>query len=177
MFYLKADRNMFTPQKKYEALVRAYAPDLFRYACWLCRSKAVAEDLVQETLLRAWKNLSQLKDVAAARSWLLQILRNENARRFERKQFEYTDTEQDLLPAAEQFDPEISLAADRLEQKILALPAQYREALTLQLLFGMSGEEIAEVTQANLNTVNTRLFRARMLLRQQLETATGVQHG
>ncbi len=168
---------MFTEQKKYEALVRAYAPDLYRYACWLCRSPAVAEDLVQETLLRAWKNLHQLKDAKAARGWLLQILRNENARRFERKQFDYADTEQDLLPAAESFDPEISLAADRLEQKILALPEQYREALTLQLLFGMTGDEIAEVTQTNLNTVNTRLFRARMLLRQQLESAAGAQHG
>ncbi len=168
---------MFTTQKKYEALVRAYAADLYRYACWLCRSPQVAEDLVQETLLRAWKNLGQLKDAKAARGWLLQILRNENARRFERKQLDYADTEQDLLPAAEQFDPEISLATDRLEQKILALPEQYREALTLQLLFGMTGDEIADITQTNLNTVNTRLFRARMLLRQQLETAAGVHHG
>jgi len=168
---------MFEQQKKYEALVRAYAPDLYRYAYWLCRSAPLAEDLVQETLLRAWKNLTQLKDVTAARSWLLSILRNENARRFERKQFEYTETEQDLLPATADADPESQLAAERLEQKIVSLPEQYREVLTLQLLFGMTGDEIAQVSQSNLNTVNTRLFRARMLLRQQLTVATGVHHG
>lgn len=168
-------------QQKYEALVRAYAADLYRYACWLCRSKTVAEDLVQDTLLRAWRNLSQLKEAAAARGWLLTILRHENARRFERKQFDYSDTEQDLLPADSAADPEQWLAADQLQQKILALPSQYREPLVLQLLFGMNGDEIASLLQLNLNTVNTRLFRARLLLRQQLDAKAaakpGVQHG
>jgi len=164
-------------QQKYETLVRAFTPDLYRYACWLCRSKTLAEDLVQDTLLRAWKNLSQLQDAAAARGWLLTILRNENARRFERKQFEYSDTEQDLLAADSAAEPEQWLAADQLQQKMLTLPVQYRKPLVLQLLFGMTGDEIANLLKLNLNTVNTRLFRARMLLRQQLDSSAGVHHG
>ena len=78
-------------QRKYEALVRAYHRDLFRYAYWLCKDKSVAEDLVQETCLRAWKSLDSLQDEKAAKSWLITILRRENARRFERKQLDLVD--------------------------------------------------------------------------------------
>lgn len=64
-------------QRKYEALVRAYHRDLFRYAYWLCKDKSIAEDLVQETCLRAWKSLDSLQDEKAAKSWLITILRRE----------------------------------------------------------------------------------------------------
>ncbi|MCV5390693.1 hypothetical protein OFC62_38855, partial [Escherichia coli] len=57
----------------------------------MCKDKAIAEDLVQETCLRAWKSLDSLQDEKAAKSWLITILRRENARRFERKQFDLVD--------------------------------------------------------------------------------------
>ena len=78
---------MSTKQVRYEALVKALHADLFRYAYWLTHDKQVAEDLVQETFLRAWRALDSLKDEKAAKSWLITILRRENARRFERKRF------------------------------------------------------------------------------------------
>jgi RNA polymerase sigma-70 factor (ECF subfamily) len=53
---------MITKQVRYEALVRALHADLYRYAYWLCHEKQVAEDLVQETFLRAWRALDSLKD-------------------------------------------------------------------------------------------------------------------
>ncbi len=165
-------------QQRYEALVRAYIPDLYRYAYWLCHSKSIAEDLVQDTLLRAWKNLSQLQEAKAAKAWLLTILRHENARRFERKQFEYSDVEQDSLEDLHQ-SPEQGVATDRLHRLILGLPQDYREPLVMQLLLGMTGDEIATVLQLNLNTVNTRLFRGRAQLRARLQPeAAGVpSHG
>ncbi len=165
-------------QQRYEALVRTYTPDLYRYAYWLCRSKSIAEDLVQDTLLRAWKNLAQLQEAQAAKAWLLTILRHENARRFERKQFEYSDVEQDSLEDPHQ-SPEHGVATDRLHRLILDLPQEYREPLVMQLLLGMTGDEIATVLQLNLNTVNTRLFRGRAQLRARLQPeAAGVpSHG
>ncbi|WP_411431513.1 sigma factor, partial [Aeromonas enteropelogenes] len=70
---------MADKQTKFEALVHALHGDLYRYAYWLTRDPAVAEDLVQETFLRAWKAIDTLLDDKAAKSWLITILRRENA--------------------------------------------------------------------------------------------------
>ena len=84
------------------------SPELYRYAYWLCRDRFQAEDLVQETFARAWKARDDLRDETAARSWLYTILRNERARLFERKRFDY-DENQDLdeIP-----DPAADIARD-----------------------------------------------------------------
>jgi RNA polymerase sigma-70 factor (ECF subfamily) len=63
-------------------------PDLLRFAHWLARDRALAEDIVQEALLRAWRSRDALKDQAAARAWLLTIVRREHARLYERKRLE-----------------------------------------------------------------------------------------
>jgi RNA polymerase sigma-70 factor (ECF subfamily) len=64
---------------------------MYRYAAWLCRDKAIAEDVVQEALLRAWKSLDALRDDDAAKPWLLTIVRRENARYFEKRRLETVD--------------------------------------------------------------------------------------
>ena len=75
-------------QRQFDALVRAHTGDLFRYAYWLCGDEALAQDLAQETFLRAWRSLDTLRDTAAAKAWLITILRREHARLYERKQFD-----------------------------------------------------------------------------------------
>src|SRR3546814_8129186 len=72
-------------QRQFEALTRAHAGDLYRFAYWLCGQEALAQDLVQETLLRAWKNLDALREAECAKPWLLTILRREHARLHERR--------------------------------------------------------------------------------------------
>lgn len=166
-------------QQRYAALIKLYHADLYRYAFWLCKHKSTAEDLVQETYLRAWKNLDSLLDANAAKAWLISILRRENARRFERKQFEYSDVEQDELPDNSDNPPEQHAATEQLQKLISQLAIDYREPLVLQLLFGMSGDEIANTLELNLNTVNTRLFRARQQLRDLINQhqIRGASHG
>lgn len=60
--------GMADKQTKYEALVHALHGDIYRYAYWLCRDPQVAEDLVQETFLRAWKSIDSLLDDKAAKA-------------------------------------------------------------------------------------------------------------
>lgn len=161
--------------KRYEQLVQLYHADIYRYGYWLCKDPDIAQDLVQETFLRAWKHLDSLLDAAAAKSWLITILRRENARRFERKQFDYDDAaEQDSLPDTEQSSAEQDCDTDKLRNYMAALPEEYREPLVMQVIGGFSSDEIASLLQLNVNTVNTRLFRARKLLREQLNIN---QHG
>lgn len=160
--------DMANKQKRYEALVNALHTDIYRYAYWLVKDKAIAEDIVQETFLRAWKSLDSLKDEKAAKSWLITILRRENARRFERKQFDLVDMD-DVSLADTGLSNETQIEHRELRQLMAGLSDEYREPLMLQILLGYSGDEIAEQLDLNKNTVMTRLFRARNQLKDALE--------
>ncbi len=157
--------DMNTKQNRYEALVRALHADIYRYAVWLIKDKSIAEDVVQETFLRAWKSLDSLKDEAAAKAWLITILRRENARRFERKQFDTVDIDDVSIsdPVAHSED---SMEHREVRMAIASLSEEYREPLTLQIIMGYSGDEIAQQLNLNKNTVMTRLFRARNQLKE-----------
>src|SRR5712691_11150425 len=93
---------------RFQALCQALRPDLLRFAFWLARDRALAEDVVQETMLRAWKAQDSLLDEAAAKPWFLTIIRREYARSFERKRFVTVDVdelvarEEPMLAAAEE---------------------------------------------------------------------------
>ena len=172
--------DMKTKQVKYEALVRAYSKDLYRYGYWLCNDPTIAEDLVQETFLRAWRGLESLKDESAAKPWLITILRRENARRFERKQFDLVDIDDTHVPDTISTGTEQELENHLLRRQINKLEAEYREPLLLQVIGGFSGEEIAKILELNKNTVMTRLFRARNQLKEVLEDKNefrGVENG
>jgi len=155
-------------QKRFETLVKAYSNDLYRFAYWLCSNHAIADDLVQETFLRAWKALDKLQDEKKAKSWLITILRRENARRFERKSFDLVAIEDVVVEDKINLNPEQSLEKQQLHQAILNLDIDYREPLLLQTIGGYKTSEIAQLLKLNLNTVNTRLFRARNQLKSQL---------
>lgn len=145
-------------------LVDRYAKDLYRYAYWLCSDRHTAEDLVQETLLRAWKSLHKVEDPNAVKGWLLTILRRENARRFERKQLHYSDIPTEEL-SARRCEYDTSTEAFVLRQAIESLPEEYREPLLLQVLHGYTQKEIAEQLGISSAGAGTRLFRARQKLR------------
>lgn len=165
----KNSGSMATKQVRYEALVKALHGDLYRYAFWLTHEKQVAEDLVQETFLRAWRALDSLKDEKAAKSWLITILRRENARRFERKRFDMSEYEEASIMDTQSTTTEQVIENQWLRDKIAELPPEYSEPLVLQVLGGYSGEDIANMLNLNKNTVMTRLFRARNQLKDALE--------
>ncbi len=163
--------EMADKQTKYEALVHALHGDIYRYAYWLCRDPQIVEDLVQETFLRAWKAIDTLLDDKAAKAWLITILRRENARRFERKQFDLVDLDEHPLRDQGVLPSEQEMEHEWLRRHIARLPAEYQEPLLLQVLGGFSGEEIAEQLGLNKNTVMTRLFRARNQIKEAMESA------
>lgn len=147
--------------------------DVFRFVYWLCRDRALAEDVVQETLLRAWRSLDSLGDEKAARPWLLTIARRELARVFERKRLPMVD-----IDVANESQPEALTVndqheVDEMRRAILKLDVIHREPLVLQVLLGYSTEEIARHLEISVAAVLTRLFRARQVLRQQLMGAEG----
>ena len=140
-------------------------PDLLRFAQWLARDRAIAEDIVQESLLRAWRSREALKDVSAARPWLLTIVRREHARLYERKRLELLPLEEVTGTPAEPAAATESDDVFALRHAIMRLPLEYREPLVLQVLGGFSTEEIAGELGLSATAVLTRLFRARNKLR------------
>jgi RNA polymerase sigma-70 factor (ECF subfamily) len=157
-------------QAEFEQIVRQYSTDLYRFAYWLSKEKSMAEDLVQETFVRAWKSLHQLQSSDKAKSWLFTILRREHARKFERKVIPI-DAEHDLEMVAGKTTDDTSLDAFVLRQALQELPLEYREPLILQVLGGYNMDEIAAQLNLSKGAVMTRLFRARGKLRNQLEEA------
>ena len=163
-------------QTRFEALVYVLSADLYRYAFWLCRDRDRAEELVQETFLRAWRSLDALRDDKAAKGWLLTILRREHARWYERYRPEIEHgLEPDDLAGKSDSVPAETLA---VRLTIADLGAEYREPLLLQVLGGYSCEEIANFLGLSRGAVMTRLSRARQKLRSTLgsEDDTTVNH-
>ncbi len=167
--------TMGNRQAQFEALVQAYSADLYRFAFWLCRERAHAEDLVQETFLRAWRALGSLRAERSAKAWLLTILRNEHARAAHGRRAEDAADDGDLLESipAQEVNADIAL----LRQALPRLAEEYREPLLLQVIGGFSAEEIGRMIGASTAAVLTRLFRARQKLRNELLRQAGAEAG
>ena len=152
-------------RQRYEALVDAYYQDVYRYGFWLCKNQALAQDLVQETFLRAWRSLDSLQSDKAAKAWLFTILRRENARLYERYRPELVDVDDVSIAEVDREEPDQRMDRNLLYAAINRLEPEYRDPLLLQVIGGFSGKEIAQMLDLNSNTVMTRLFRARSKLR------------
>jgi RNA polymerase sigma-70 factor (ECF subfamily) len=152
---------------RFEAVCGVLRPDLYRFLLWLARDPSVAEEVVQETLLRAWRSFASLEASASAKAWLCTIARRELARRYERRQLEVVD----IADLDQVEDPALGVeenpAVLELREALWKLEPEYRDPLVLQVLMGLSTEEIATQLGLTAGAVLTRLFRAR----QQLRTA------
>jgi RNA polymerase sigma-70 factor, ECF subfamily len=156
-------------QRQFDALVRSLSGDLFRYAYWLSGDEALAHDLVQETFLRAWRALDDLREIAAAKAWLITILRREHARLYERKMPQFADVD-DIEVAEERGAqlPEFAGEEGLIRNAMLRLEPKYREPLLMQVLGGFSCEEIARELRITPAAVMTQVFRARQKLKVML---------
>ena len=151
-------------QQRFERLVARWRDDLYRYVFWLCRDPDLADDVVQETMLRAYRSLDKLADEHAIKPWLLTIARREHARVYERKRLDTRDiddlsrADEALLASSRDTD------LDDMRAAILRLPDDYREPLVLQVLIGLTTLEIAGFMNLSQGAVLTRLHRARKML-------------
>ena len=152
-------------RQRFDSLVAVFHQDMYRFAAWLSRDKTIAEDVVQEALLRAWKSLDSLRDDAAAKHWLLTIVRRENARYFERRRLETVDIDNLTASQAALLAETPNEELNDLRTAIFELEDDYREPLVLQVLMGYSTNEIAEMMGLKQGAVLTRLHRARHKLK------------
>lgn len=160
---------MNAPARDFELAVRAFSDDLYRYAYWLTRSPADAEDLVQDSFQRAWRSWHTLNDEQAVKQWLFAILRREFLRRFEKHQ--PTLIELDEMPELAAPQPGLD-DVYALRQAVHRAPANLRDPLLLQVLGGYSCDEIAALENTTSGAVMTRLTRARQWFRTFLSSSS-----
>jgi len=145
-------------------------PHLRAFARGLCGRADMADDLVQETLLKAWGARERFEPGTSMRAWTFVILRNAYLTDMRRNRFrgEYDETvaERILTAPADQEEP-IHLAD--LHRALLTLPAERREALLLVGAGGFSYEEAAQICGCAVGTIKSRVGRARAALSTMIE--------
>lgn len=159
-------------------LIAPYERRLYLAARTLLQSDADAEDVAQETLLKAFRSLGQFRGESKFSTWLLRIALNEARMRLRKKR---EISIEDLAPKDEDGDytpiqladwREIPLEAlarkemrEHLASAVRELPEKYREALVLRDIQGLSIAETAQTLDISISNVKTRLFRARLMFR------------
>lgn len=151
---------------------------LYNFAHWLARNETDAEDLVQETYLKALRSFASFQPGTNFRAWMFQILRNtflSSRSKLEWRMTVAMDPEEDGAElAVENENPETilvkSLDSQLVQSALEGLPVHHREILLLCEVEEMSYQEIAEVLSIPIGTVMSRLARARKAIRQSLSS-------
>lgn len=156
---------------------------MFNLAVKMTRNRAEAEDLVQETYLRAYRFFDQYEQGTNCKAWLFRILRNNFINRYRQQRrkpemvdlskVEYSlDNSFEMGAAPDWGDPEKSLESSlvrqEIEQALNLLPPEFRIVVVLSSMEGLTYREIASILDCPIGTVMSRLHRARKLLQVHL---------
>lgn len=170
-------------EDRFEALVLPHLDALHYTAMRLARDQSTAEDLVQETFLRAYRALHQLTQEESCRAWLMKIMTNIwlNQRQQRGREGMTLDVyELDLshteaaqwshqsIPEEPEHAASRKQLCEDLDQALRRLPEAFRIVVMLADVEGLSYKEVAETLQCPIGTVMSRLYRARQLLRKTL---------
>ncbi len=171
--------------KALEELIKNEQKNVFATFSYLTNKRENVADLTQETLLKLAKNLKNLKNPKNFRGWLNQIVTNlfyDELRKSSRKpDILSIDDEKDedtqfsiknILADKKCKPPEKCISSELeeiIKKQIKKLPEQFRIAIVLRELQGLSYEEIAQATQASVGTVKSRIARARLKLQEELK--------
>jgi len=176
-------RRAKLPEHKFptfEEAVFVHLDSLFGFAKRLADGRQdLAQDLVQETCLRAFKNFDSLRSLESVKSWLFQILVNVNNNRIQRQrrqvQIAEVELSDELLESADAegpITPEQELFDDRLDHEIQealdGLPLEFRAVVWLSDVEGLTYKEISEIIGCPMGTVASRLYRGHRMLRESL---------
>ncbi len=160
----------------FEELAMPLFGQLYNFACWLAGDRTAAEDLVQETYLKACKGFSSFQQGTNFRAWMYRILRNTFlTSRAGLKAMASLDSDDEAPPEPETVEtPESILLArgeqDKIRAALESLPVHYREIILLCDGEEMSYQEISQALGIPMGTVMSRLSRARRAMRALLTT-------
>jgi RNA polymerase sigma-70 factor, ECF subfamily len=151
-------------------------PTLRAFAISLCGDPCLADDLVQETLVKAWGHLDSFKEGTNLKAWLITILRNTflSECRKRRREVEDGDGEHDLAINPEQFG---KMDLNDLLAALTKLPPEQRVALILIAAERFTYEEVAKICGCSIGTIKSRINRARRKLADLLDIKSAEEFG
>lgn len=161
--------DIFCRSREFKQILETTRPRLYRVAYSWTHDAALADDLVQETLAKAWKKYEQLRDPKAQEAWLFSILtncfRDHYRRHRDTEDIDEIDIACDRCLETEQIRSEL---VDRVHRAIERLPEGQRQVVTLVDLEGFSYMEVSSILAIPAGTVMSRLCRARAALKTML---------
>ena len=177
---------------RFEALVGEHLDGLYRVALRLARNPTVAEDLVQDAMLRAWRSFHTFREGTNIRAWLYRILMNAHVDRY-RKAARTPEVLEDQIgddyiyagardgaALSQAGNPEVEVLDGIMDEEVResldALPLPFRAAVMLVDVEGFSYKEAAEILGVPIGTVMSRLSRARHALKRRLATFARDRH-
>ena len=155
---------------------------LYRSALYLSKNDNNADDLVQETFLKAFKFLQDDKEIRNLKAWLFRILMNTFINKYRKDKREPSLVDFDSVEAfheslqEEALTPSIlddesvldSLMDDNIKKALLALPDDFRMVILLSMVEGFSYKEISKIVNCPVGTVMSRIYRGRKMLKEKL---------
>jgi RNA polymerase sigma-70 factor (ECF subfamily) len=155
--------------REFTAALEEHIPHLRAFARGMCHSRDRADDLVQETMLKAWAARRRFARGTRFKAWVFKILRNTYLTSLRRRKFEgiYVEgSENSMSTPASQLH---QLELNELRRALTRLPEQQQETLLLVVTEGMSYAEAAEICGCMIGTIKSRVGRARAALERMLE--------
>jgi RNA polymerase sigma-70 factor (ECF subfamily) len=163
---------MSTSPASFEAEALPHLDLLYRVGLRLTGDPAAAEDLVQDTILKALRAWSSFRPGSNARAWLVTILRNQFINGWRRQKRSPANVDPEAIPEQPDRndpDPEGRFFAELVDETVTdaldALPDDFREVVILSDLEGLPYAEVAEALEIPVGTVKSRLFRGRRILK------------
>jgi RNA polymerase sigma-70 factor, ECF subfamily len=156
------------PSAEFRQQALTHLDTLYNFALRLTKRPPDADDLVQETYLRAFRFAHRFEPGTHLRAWLFQILRNTFLTFYRRETHQPVLLDKDLDDGLEEGpDPAVVTVLD-LERALAELPEDFRSVLLLADLEGLALQEIGQIMDVPIGTVKSRLFRARRMVRRRL---------
>jgi RNA polymerase sigma-70 factor (ECF subfamily) len=180
----------------FDRFVENFRAKIFQYSWLMCGQREDAEEVSQETLLKVFENFNQLRQPERVRAWVLRIAKNFCLMKRRRSQFAPTQelSLDEYMPALDRDGGHVKLQIadwpsqpeDRmlraelrrvLGQAIAALPDTYRSVVLLRDVEDLSTDETAQVLDLSVDVIKTRLHRARLAIRQELDRYLKTKEG
>ncbi|MEO9571584.1 MAG: RNA polymerase sigma factor [Polaribacter sp.] len=152
-------------------LYNLYCKTMFLVAYRYVKDRFVAEDVMQEAFIKAFKNIDKYKNEVAFGAWLKRIVINQSIDQLKKNKLELVSINEEVIAKTDEEDWSIgtTISIDGVVEVINSLKDKYRLVLTMYLLEGFDHQEISEILKITETTSRTHLLRGKRLLKEQLK--------